>query len=255
MIINFYINATTIVKNTGGSYSEGIVGQPRLINPLYGETNDIDRTLIELMFSSLVTHDNSGDIIEDLAKSYKISDDGRVYDFQLKDNIFWTDGKQLTADDIVYTIETIQNSDYKSPLRANWIDVEVDKTSSKSVRFVLKVPYNSFLENLTLKILPKHIWENISAENFTLSPYNLQPVGSGSYRFSTIRQEGGFIREMGLESNRRYYKQPSYISTISFKFFENKKDLLQAANQKEISGFTLAALDNNEAETEREVPQ
>lgn len=237
--INFYINNTKIAPAFGGTYSEGIVGQPRFINPIYGETNDVDRTLIDLIYSGLMTYDKDGKIINDLAKSYTVSDDGKTYDFQLKDNIFWQDGKPLTANDIVFTIKTIQNSDYKSPLRANWLGVEVEKTSDKSLSFILKTPYNSFLENCAVKIIPAHIWQNVLAENFSLSAYNLQPIGSGPYAMSDLKQaDTGFIKSIDLESNHKYYGKPPYISNISFQFFANKNDLIKAANAKTIDGFS-----------------
>ena len=125
-----------------------------------------------------MTYDGQGKIVNDLADSYTISADGKTYEFWLKDNAHWHDGKALTIEDIIFTIKTIQNSDYKSPLRANWIDIDVVKSSEKSLKFELRAPYNSFLDNLTVKILPKHIWQNISPENFILSSYNLQPIGS-----------------------------------------------------------------------------
>ncbi len=253
---NFYIKNTNVVPALGGTYIEGVVGQPRFINPIYGETNDIDRTLIDLVFSGLMTYDNNGKIIPDLADNYEVSSDGKTYQFTLKDNIFWHDGKPLTADDIVFTIKTIQNSDYKSPLRANWIDVEVQKISEKSVRFTLKAPYNSFLENCTVKIIPQHIWEPIVPENFILSSYNLQPVGSGPFAFSDISQTNtGFINSLYLQSNRRYYNHPSFILNLTFQFFEKKEDLINAANAKTINGFTLASLDNNETEAEKAIKQ
>jgi len=236
---NFYINNTKIIPAFGGTYTEGVVGQPRFINPIYGETNDVDRTLIDLIYSGLMTYDKDGKIVNDLASSYTISDDGKTYGFQLKDNIFWQDGKPLTADDIIFTIKTIQNSDYKSPLRANWLSVEVEKNSDKSLSFILKTPYNSFLENSTVKIIPKHIWENILAENFALSSYNLQPIGSGPYSFANLEQTDiGFIKIIDLESNHKYYNKLPYISNISFQFFANKNDMIKAANAKTIDGFS-----------------
>lgn len=253
LITNFYLKNTDIRPAFGGSYVEGVVGQPRLINPIYGETNDIDRTLIDLIFSGLMTYDNHGKIIKDLADSYEISADGKIYDFKLKDNIFWHDGKSLTAEDIIFTIKTIQNSDYKSPLRANWIDVQVEKVSSKSVRFILKTPYSSFLENLTVKIVPSHIWKSISPENFTLSPYNLQPVGSGLYKFSDIKQTAGFIKNIYLKSNRKYHNQPSYIESLSFQFFENKEVLIRAANEGRIDGFALTQLGESESSIKNKI--
>ncbi len=253
LVTNSYLSSTKVAPAFGGSYIEGIVGQPRLINPIYSETNDVDRALTDLIFSGLMTYDNQGKIVKDLAKSYEVSNDSKVYDFQLKDKIFWHDRRELTADDIIFTIKTIQNSDYKSPLRANWIDVEAQKVSSKSVRFILKAHYNSFLENLTVKIIPEHIWENISPENFTLSPYNLQPIGSGPFKFLDIKQTAGFIKTIDLKSNRRYYSQPSYIENLSFQFFESKENLIKAVNERRINGFTLASLDNNQAEAQKEI--
>lgn len=256
LVSNFYFGNTKIVPALGGTYTEGVVGQPRFINPIYGEINDTDRTLIDLVFSGLMTYDDKGEVISDLADSYKISDDGKSYEFTLKDNIFWHDGKPLTADDVVFTIGVIQSAEYKSPLRANWIDIGIEKISDKSLKFTLKSPYNAFLENCTVKIIPKHIWENISAQNFSLSYYNLQPIGLGPFQFSNISQtNSGFIKSITLTSYRKYHNHPSYISNLSFQFFESKNDLAKTANARKINGFTLAAFDNNESMAQEEISQ
>jgi len=253
---NFYFSNTKTAPAYSGTYAEGVVGQPRFINPIYGETNDVDRTLIDLIYSGLMTYDNNGKIINDLVKSYKLSENGKTYTFQLKDNLYWQDGIVLTADDVVYTIKTIQNSDYKSPLRANWLDVDVEKLSDKSFALSINSPYNSFLENCTIKIIPYHIWKNVLAEGFALSPYNLQPIGSGPYSLSDI-QEGNnnFIKVITLSANHKYYGKLPYISKIYFNFFSNKKDLVSAANQKTIDGFAISSLDDNEASVEKQVKQ
>ena len=254
LVADFYFEHTKIVPALGGTYTEGVVGQPRFINPIYGETNDIDRTLIDLIFSGLMTYDNQGRIVADLADQIAVSEDGKTYDFTLKNNTFWHDGQPLTADDIVFTIKTIQNSDYKSPLRANWIDVDVQKTSEKSVRFRLKTPYNSFLENCTVKIIPQHIWQEVLQENFALSSYNLKPIGSGVFEFINLSQNNtGFIENINLSSNRKYYDNPSFILNLNFRFFEKKETLVSAINAKQIDGFTLSAFDNNQLQAEKEI--
>ncbi len=253
---NFYINNTEITPAFGSSYTEGVIGQPRFINPIYGETNDIDRTLIDLIYSGLMAYDKNGQIIKDLAEDYKISEDGKIYEFTLKNNVFWQDGKPLTTDDIIFTIKTIQNSDYKSPLRANWLDIDIEKISNKSFRFILRSSYNSFLENCAVKIIPQHVWKDILPESFALSSYNLQPIGSGPYVFSELEQTNtGFIKSIGLEASRKYYNRLPYISNIYFKFFDNKEDFINAANQKNIEGFSLAYLDNNEVGAYKEINQ
>ncbi|MCX6718547.1 MAG: ABC transporter substrate-binding protein [Candidatus Staskawiczbacteria bacterium] len=256
LAIDFYISNTKEVSAYGGTYAEGVVGQPRFINSIYGETNDVDRTLIDLVYSGLMTYDKDGKIINDLVKSYQISDNGKTYTFQLKDNLYWQDGIPLTADDVIYTIKTIQNSDYKSPLRANWIDVDAEKISGSSFALSLGSPYNSFLENCAIKIIPQHIWKNVLPENFALSSYNLQPVGSGPYALSNIQEaNNSFIKSLTLTANHKYYGKLPYISEIYFQFFNNKNDLISAANQKTIDGFSISNLDDNEALAEKEVRQ
>lgn len=247
LLTSFYLNHTKIAPASGGSYREGVVGQPRFLNPIYGETNDVDRDLIELTFSGLMSYNNNGQLVNDLVDNYKISEDGKNYEFTLKDNILWHDGKPLTSEDVIFTIKTIQNSDYKSPLRANWLDVDTEIISDKSFRLKLKSPYNSFLENCTLKIIPKHIWSNVLPENFVLSFYNLQPVGSGPYKFKDLKQtDAGFIKSLTLKSNQKYYGGASNISEISFVFFEKKEDLIKAVNRKEIDSFSSVYLDSNQ---------
>lgn len=256
LVIGFYLNNTKLSPSYSGTYTEGVVGQPRFINPIYGETNDVDRTLIDLIYSSLVTYDKDGKIINDLAESYQISGDGRTYTFQLKDNLYWQDGIPLTTDDIVYTIKTIQNSDYKSPLRANWLDVDVNKISDKFISLSINTPYNSFLENCTVKIIPQHIWKDVLAESFTLSSYNLQPIGSGPYVLSKIQGTNtAFIKNLTLQVNHKYYNKLPYIQKIYFTFFNSKDELISAANQKKIDGFDISTLEENETLAEKEIRQ
>ncbi len=245
LFFDFYIKNTKIVPAAGEAYIEGISGQPRFINPIYGEANDVDRDLIELIYSGLMTYNNEGKLVKDLVKEYKILEEGKIYEFSLKDDVYWHDGQPLTADDVVFTIKTIQNSDYKSPLRTNWLGIEVERISEKSFRLRLKNPYGAFLENCTVKILPKHIWEDILPQNFSLSPYNLQPVGSGPFKFKGLKQaETGVIKSLDLEVNQNYYGKTPFISKISFIFFNKEEDMVAAFNKKEIDGFSLTSLRN-----------
>jgi len=256
LLIDLYLDNTKVIPAYAGKYIEGVVGQPRFINPIYGETNDIDRTLIGLIYSGLMTYDKDGKIINDLVKNYQISNNGKTYTFELKDNLYWQDGVELTVEDVIYTIKTIQNSDYKSPLRANWLNVTVEKISKKSFSLSINSPYNSFLENCTIKIIPSHIWKDILAENFALSPYNLQPIGSGPYTLLSLQENNkNFITSLSLQVNQKYYNKLPYISKISFNFFATKEELISAANQKKIDGFDISALDENQALAEKKIRQ
>ena len=242
---SFYLDHTKIAPALGGSYSEGVLSFPRFINPVYAPLSDADKDLTELIFSGLMRYDENGNIALDLAKDYQIIDEGRIYEFYLKDNLLWQDGSKLTADDIIFTVEIIQNPDIKSPLRSTWLGVEIEKISDSAVRFTLKNSSSIFLENATLKIIPKHIWKNISAKNFSFSPNNLNPIGSGPYKLQNLSQDKeGKITLVNLIKNVLYYNEGPYIPKVSFKFFETESELISAYEKGEVQGFPVSSFEN-----------
>ncbi len=243
---NAYFKHTETVPKAGGTYVEGVVGQPRFINPVYATSNDTDRDLTELLFSGLMKYNNKGEIVPDLAENYKSEDKGRTYSFYLKENILWSDGQKFSVDDIIFTIQVIQNPDYKSDLRTNWLGVEVEKISDEAIKFKLEKPYSGFLERLTLKILPSHIWQDISPENFTKTYYNLQPISCGPYKIEKINQDKktGIVEYLNLERDPYYFAQEPYISKVIFYFFETEEEIFKAAQSGKIKGFSLNSLEN-----------
>lgn len=241
--LTVYFKNTQVVPKEGGTYTEGIIGSPRFINPVYSAVYDVDRDLTELIYSGLMKYDKDGKIIADLVKEYTISDDGRIYEFYLKDGLSWSDGKPLTADDVVFTVKTIQNSTLKSPVRSIWLGVKVEKLSDSGIRFELKNPSSVFLENCVLKIMPEHIWKDITAQNFPLSVYNLKPIGSGRYKIKDVIQDSeGNMKSLELVINQHYDGSRPYISKLIFYFFENENDLIKAFNSKKIQGMSLLSL-------------
>lgn len=140
--------------------------------------------------------------------------------FYLKENTVWQDNTPLTADDVLFTIKTIQNPDYKSPLLANWVGVDATKVNDFVFTLKLQKPYSAFLENATVKIIPKHIWQDISEENFPLEIYNLKPISAGPYKVKEIKQESpGKIQSVTLTPNFLYFGPKPNISEIKFLFF------------------------------------
>ncbi|MEK7482296.1 MAG: ABC transporter substrate-binding protein [Patescibacteria group bacterium] len=237
-----YIKYSQAQPAGGGVYREGLVGQPRWLNPIYAPANDVDRDVSELIFSGLVKYNAQGKIIPDLAEQYKIEESGRVFYFKLKAGLFWQDGQPLTVEDILFTVKTIQNSDYKSPLRVSFLGVETEKISDTEIRFTLKDPYPPFLETTAFKLLPKHIWENIPAEKFSLAAENLQPVGSGPFKVASLKQDkSGYVKTITLEVNPRYAGEKPFISKIQLLFYDNETGLIKAANRGEVDGFAVSA--------------
>lgn len=237
LITRAYIHFTHPVPGIGGSYTEGIIGSPRVINPLY-LSRDTDRDIARLVFSGLITYDGNGNVVPDLAERYTISPDGKVYTVFLRKEILWHDGKPLTADDVVFTINRIQNPQYKSPARANWQGVGVEKIDNATIRFTLRTPYAPFIENLTQGIIPRHLWENIAPTEILLHDLNTHPIGSGPYQFSRFKAtaEGAMVWYT-LTRNPHYYREGPYLKSITFLFFNTEDEIIASIHKGEIDGF------------------
>lgn len=234
------------VPAPGGSLTEGDVGAPRFINPLLA-LSEADRDLTALVYSGLLRATPEGDFIPDLAESYVLSEDGRVYSFVIREDATFHDGEPVTADDVVYTIERAQDPAIKSPKRANWDGVVVEKLSEREVTFTLRAPYAPFIGNATMGILPKHLWERVSAEEFPFSNLNTEAIGSGPYAVSSVSRNASGIPDVYvLRPFDNYALGEPFISKLTLKFYENEEELMLALIRGDIeaaSGLTPSSLD------------
>lgn len=235
---NLISKYTVLEPREGGILRLGTVGRLSYINPVLSRSNDCEKDLIELIYNGLYTIDGQEGFVPDLAEKIEISEDGTTYTVFLKEDVFWHDGVPFTADDVVFTIETIQNPDIKSPLRLNWGGIVVESPGSHIVRFNLKNTYQPFLQNLTLKIIPKHFWENIESSNFLTTENNLKPIGTGPYLFSGLEKtKEGRIINYSLAANDNYFGKKPYISKLIFYLYDSYDLAKNGLLKKEIDGI------------------
>ncbi len=225
------------IPSHDGTLTEGVIGLPRFINPILA-SSDADRDLTALVYSGLLKATPLGTLVPDLAESYSISDDGLTYTFTLKHGLTFQDKKPLTADDVVFTIGKAQDPSIKSPKRPNWEGVEAMKVNDLQVKLKLKQPYSPFLENATLGILPKHIWNSVGSEEFQFSRFNTEPTGSGPYKLKTVeRNASGIPLYYNLEVFDRYTFGKPFIKNFIFRFYQSNTDLLAAYNNGAIESM------------------
>lgn len=225
---------TVDVPIEGGSLSEGVLGSARFINPVIA-ISDSDRDLSTLIYSGLMRTASDGNLIPDMAEKYEILDEGKTYSFTLRENLKFHDGEPLTTDDVEFTIQKVLDGAIKSPKRANWVGVTIEKVSEREIRFHLKQAYAPFINNATLGILPKHLWKDLTPEEFPLSLFNFEPIGSGPYMVSKIeRTSAGIPKKYILEANKNFPLGKPHLSLISVSFYPNENALHDAFTAGEI---------------------
>lgn len=238
---------TTEVPLSGGEYVEALIGSPRYINPILAQTNEVDADLARLIFSGLLKYDTQGQIITDLAESYEISDDQLTYTFRLKKDIKWHDGEPFKADDIIFTVASIQDPAFKSPLAKIFQDITAEKIDDFSVKFILKEPYAPFLHALTFGILPGHLWYNIPAANSDLTELNKKPIGTGPWKFDGFKKDKtGVIKSYSLTPFEDYYGDKPYLTRIVFKFYGDFISAIDAFKSKDTQGIAYLPFDNRQ---------
>jgi ABC-type transport system substrate-binding protein len=234
---SFYLEYSDITPINGGVFTEGVVGKIGALNPLFAQQGTITQDLTQLIFSGLTKYDsNTRDIVPDLA-NYKIASNGKEYTFVLKENVKWHNGDPVTADDIIFTYNSvIKNPEFNGAILnySDYSGIKVTKLDDRTVQFLLEKPDSFFLVKTMTGILPKKLLENEPIAYLESSPFNFMPIGSGRYKFvaQTVFPDH---TEISLEAFKDFYDGPPNIENFIMKIYENNDELIK--NLGELDGI------------------
>src|SRR3972149_5578842 len=164
---------------------EGVVGRIETLDPLYA-TDPAERDGIALLFRGLTRLGAGAAIEPDLAAGWEIADGGRTWTFTLREDVRWHDGRPVTADDVAFTVLSLQHPDYDGPFAGPWRDVIVERLGPFAVRFRLREPLASFLAATTQPIVPAHLLAAIPVAERRFTAFGREPVGSGPFRLASL---------------------------------------------------------------------
>lgn len=229
----------------GGIYKEGLVGTLQRLNPLLSYYNHADQDVCRLIYSGLIRFDSRGLPMKDLATSWGISMDGKIYNFALNPNAKWHDGQPVVAEDVVFTFNMLKQGKGYLPddLISFWEKIEVKALDKQTVQFVLEEAYAPFLDYLSVGILPRHIWGNMTFADMVESKLNIQPVGSGPFRLDKLTLNGSSISGIVLKNNSTYFGTKPFLDEIQFTYFQDSILAFQAYQQNIIDGISYISDD------------
>lgn len=227
----------------GGVYTEGLVGSLGRLNPLLDWNNSADRDVNRLLFNGLVKFDERGIPRADLAEAWGVAPDGTVYNFTLRANAVWHDGTPVTSDDVIFTIERMKSAGSLVPqdIKDLWGRITVEKLNDKNLKFTLPEPFVPFMDYLTFGILPKHLLESIPPEQMLDAQFNINPVGTGPYKFDHLIVDDGQITGVVLTINTNYYGDAPFIEQVVFRYYQTSADALDAYEQGDALAISRVA--------------
>lgn len=223
----------------GGTYTEGVIGAFTNANPLYA-TGSVDSTVSTLVFSGLMKYDSENQLVGDIAYKIESNPQASIYTAYLRKDVVWQDGQPFTADDVVFTVKTIQNPDAKSPLLPNWQNVKVQATDPYTVVFTLPHGLASFPHNLTTGIVPEHLLSDIPPANLRSISFNtVSPVGTGPFKWGAVQVVGSTPEtreeQVGLVRNDRYYDGAPMLDQFVVRAFRSDAALSTALQKREVT--------------------
>ncbi|MFB3885878.1 MAG: ABC transporter substrate-binding protein [Thermodesulfobacteriota bacterium] len=210
----------------GGTYRRPLEFSPKTLDPALS-TDIYSVTIIQQIYDGLVQFDQDLNVVPGLAKSWKITPDGLSYLFYLRKGVKFHNGRELTANDFVYSFSRILDPKTQSSASSfftrilgarEFIDKKLPEVKGLTApdRYTLKLqlsePYAPFISILAMKgakVVPKEEVEKSGID------FSKSPVGTGPFRFVSMK-EG---EEIVLESNPDYFEGRPYLNKIIFKIF------------------------------------
>ncbi|AFK52869.1 peptide ABC transporter substrate-binding protein [Tistrella mobilis] len=227
----------------GGQVIAGISQEPTVFNPLM-PGSEYDQGIWWQVFSTLWYIDADGTIVPDLAAELPtvanggLSADGRIWKVRLRKGITWHDGTPFTAHDVKYTLDLINNPDFKVRNRVGHSLLRnVTVTADDEIQWVLSEAFAPYMSVLSLTfIVPRHILGK--ADDPNTAPFNTAPVGTGPFRWGE-RRAGELVL---LEKNPAYHGDGPYLDRVVFRYIPDQTMLYTQFRSGEIDYLGLSGL-------------
>jgi peptide/nickel transport system substrate-binding protein len=222
----------------GGVYIEALVGEIQRLNPILDIFNQVDRDIDRIIFSGLIRFDERGVPEPDLAE-WTVTADASLYTVTIREDAVWHDGEPVTADDVIYTFSKYQDEDYPGPqdLHELWKQVNIIRLDDRRVQFQLPEPFAPFLDYLSVGLLPDHLLRGVSATALVDHPFNLQPVGTGPFRFDRFLVQEEHIIGVSLVAFEDYFDQRPFFERVELRVFPDSTTALKAFEDGEVQGI------------------
>ena len=227
---------TTMTYASGGSYSEGVLGPLENLNPIFAKTS-AEKSAAKLLFSSLYRYDSTGNIKTDLADGVKVNDKETEYTVKLKKNLKWSDGHDLTINDVIFTLKLLANPEVGAEI-SGWRSIKFEKASEDSVKFILPASYSPFVHALTFPIVPEHALKDVKPSNLREHDFNKAPISSGPFAFRLLQNvtSDGSKKVLYLQSNGNYYGGTTKLDRLQLYVYPTQDDIVKSLRTREITG-------------------
>lgn len=223
---------------TASTLNLSMSSSPSRLNPILAN-DSASSEIADWLFNGLFKYDKDGNVVEDLASSYKFETTTKLI-IKLKQNVLWHDNEKFTAHDVVFTYNTIKNPKVFTSIISNYKEVKsVKALDDFTLEIIYKKAYFKALEIWMVGILPKHILKD--EKNIMTSSFNKNPIGTGSYKLESFKNAS----DIKLIANDNYFEGRPKIDYLYYKFLPDPTTsfLMLKQKQLDLGGLTPLQID------------
>lgn len=238
----------TVAFANDGTYAEAVLGPVNTLNPIFASTS-AEESAGNLLFSRLLTYDETGHLNYDLAESMTLSDDRKTYTITIRPDARWQDGIYVRARDVVFTVNLLKNPATRSTI-SGWDDVTATLVDDRTVSFTLPAVYAAFPHALNfLPILPEHILRDVEPGAIRENEFSKKPTGSGPFifRFAQDIDSGAGRKIIHLARNSGYYGGIAKLDRFQLHVYDNADAIIRAVKTSEVNAATDLTITDTES--------
>ena len=248
LICSLFLTATTVFA--GGIDSEGVLrfslgGEVSILNPILS-TDTASSAVEGAIFTGMVKVNEKLEMVPDLAERWTVSRDGKTWTFYLRKDVKWHDGTPFTADDVVFTFNSILNPKVNSVRRSDYIidgkPIVFKAINKYAVQAVLPKSFAPFLTHAGMSIIPKHL---LQGKDINTAEFNRKPVGTGPFIFKEWKS-GDHVT---VARNPSYYGGKPLLKEINYKIIPDENSSLVALEAGEIDSAGIPPKDYKRMKT------
>ena len=230
--------AATSLPFYRSAYVEGVVGVPMQLNPLLGSSTSpqSEQDLEALIFDGLTRPGPDGYPQPVLAERWSVDAATTVFTFTLRSGLRWHDGIPFTADDVIFTVRSVQQREFAGDpsLAELWRNVLVERLDDHRIRFTLRQPFAPFLAATSLPILPRHLLEHIPVEQWPAASFSRHPIGTGPFRLHSLDESEAILRPFEGAARGR-----PRLDLLVLRFYPSHDAALAALRRGDVQGVAV----------------
>lgn len=226
----------------GGTFTMAIEESINSLAWYNNNSTDQGEQVFQSLYDPMWKVNSDGSQTYYLAESCDVSEDGTVYTVHLRQNALWHDGEQVTADDLMFTMDWFADPECGSRMTASRFKVDgefclYEKLDEFTVQFTISRPSNLFGEKLGYtRILPQHIFQDVPAADVLTCEENNLGIGTGAFQLA----EFVVGEKMVLKRNENYYGEKAHIDTLEIRCIANTGTQEVAFRNGELSVYTIS---------------